>query len=424
MPTPFGYYNFSSTLGSASTLALAAMGQALPVILGGLDLSAGSVISLVNVLIVSGIHDSAGSEILWTLIGLLAGCAVGAVNGFFIAYLRLQPIVVTLATMFITQGVTLSVMKQPGGSIPQSYSDAFVGDVIPNLLPMPLAILAGAVLLWNLISRTRYGTAIYAVGSDEEAARASGIRVRRVKFISYVLAGAFYAAGGVFLTAQTGSGDPLVGPAHAVADLRRRGARRNDVGRRSRRLHRFGVRRAHPDAHRQRVAGDERVDLLQHGRRRRSADLRRAWELDQPGLSALAQSAIHHRQGAVGQPTGRSRSARAKGRGDSGDRGVASQQRDARKRPTSLVRPQRRDAPIRRAVLYRADIRARGDGLHVPPSDVDLRLYEFAADAGFVPGCARARARGRDPERRPRHVDPLDDHARGNRTDRRHQGLQ
>ncbi len=212
MPTPFGYYNFSSTLSSAATLALAGMGQALAVMLGGLDLSAGSVISLVNVLVVTGMHESLASQIGWTLLGLAAGGAVGAVNGFFVAYMRLQPIVVTLATMFITQGVTLSIMKQPGGAIPPDYSTFFVGDLIPDLIPAPLAILAAAVIIWNLISRTRFATALYAVGSDEEAARANGIDVRRVKFLTYVLAGIFYAAGGVFLTAQTGSGDPLVGP--------------------------------------------------------------------------------------------------------------------------------------------------------------------------------------------------------------------
>jgi ribose transport system permease protein len=212
MPKPFGYYNFSTTHSSAATLALAGMGQALPVMLGGLDLSAGAVISLVNVLVVSGMHDSGASQITWTCLGLLAGGGVGAVNGFFIAYLRLQPIVVTLATMFIVQGVTLSIMKQPGGAVPADFSSFFVGDVIPDLVPAPLAILVGAILIWNLIRKTRFATALYAVGSDEEAARASGIAVRRVKFLTYVLAGVFYAAGGVFLTAQTGSGDPLVGP--------------------------------------------------------------------------------------------------------------------------------------------------------------------------------------------------------------------
>jgi ribose transport system permease protein len=212
MSSSFGYYDVSSTLGSCATIALAAMGQSLVVILKGLDLSAGAVISLVNVTLVVSMQHTQAPAFVWVLLGMGVGATVGAFNGVLVAYMRLQPIVVTLASMFICQGVTLLVMKEPGGSVPPEFSSMFVGDLIPDLVPMPLVVLLGAVLIWGLIRRTRFGTNLFAVGGDEEAARANGINTSAVKFFTYVLAGVFFGFAGVFLTAQTGSGDPLIGP--------------------------------------------------------------------------------------------------------------------------------------------------------------------------------------------------------------------
>ncbi|HTQ26083.1 MAG TPA: hypothetical protein VMI09_15450, partial [Candidatus Binataceae bacterium] len=183
---PFGYYDFASTLGNTTTLAIGAMGETLAVILGGLDLSAGAVISLSNCLIVRGMTAAPGWEVAWTLAGVAAGCVAGAVNGVFIGFLRLQPIVVTLATMFMTQGVTLLIMPEPGGAVPPAYSAALTGDAVSGLVPMPLLILVGLLLLWGLLRRTRFGVALYAIGSDEEAARANGVDGARVKFTAYV----------------------------------------------------------------------------------------------------------------------------------------------------------------------------------------------------------------------------------------------
>ena len=90
--------------------------------------------------------------LVWSLAGV-GRRLTGAFNGFFIAVL-LQPIVVTLSSMFIVQGITLLVMDKPGRQIPPSLSSLIVGDAIPNVLPMPLVILAVLIGIWP-ISRTR-----------------------------------------------------------------------------------------------------------------------------------------------------------------------------------------------------------------------------------------------------------------------------
>jgi ribose transport system permease protein len=210
-PGPISYFEISFLSSGGATLAIAAMGETLVILSGGFDLSAGAVISLVNVALASNMQDDPGSILLWCLAGVGIGVATGAFNGFFVAFLRLQPIVVTLSTMFIVQGLTLLVLDKPGGLIPSGLTTLLTGDAIPNLLPMPLVLLAALLLLWLLVKNSRLGVAIYAVGGDPEAAAGAGVRHALVLFAVYVMAGALYGLAGVFVSAQTGSGDPLIG---------------------------------------------------------------------------------------------------------------------------------------------------------------------------------------------------------------------
>ena len=210
-PFPLSYFEVSFLSSGGATLAMAAMGQTLVILSGGFDLSAGAVISLVNVTIAQNMQDTPGSILLWSAIGVGIGLLAGAFNGFFIGFMRLQPIVVTLSTMFIVQGLTLLVMNRPGGMIPFSLTAALAGDAIPGWLPMPLVLLAGLLGLWYVLKNSPLGVAIYAVGSDGDSAASAGVRRSLVLFLVYVLAGGLYGLAGVFISAQTGSGDPLVG---------------------------------------------------------------------------------------------------------------------------------------------------------------------------------------------------------------------
>jgi ribose transport system permease protein len=209
--TALTYYDLSQMATTGATLAIAAAGQTLVVLTGGFDLSAGAVVSLVDVVLATGFPDPTTSPLLLTAVGVGIGMATGAFNAVFVALLRLQPIVVTLSTMFIVQGITLLVQEKPGGTVPPTLTDLFLGDAIPNLLPRPILLLAILFALWAWLRRTRLGTAIYAVGSDVDAARAAGVATRRVLFAVYVIAGGCYGLAGTFISAQTGSGDPLVG---------------------------------------------------------------------------------------------------------------------------------------------------------------------------------------------------------------------
>jgi ribose transport system permease protein len=210
---PLSYFDISFLASGGATSALAAIGQTIVILSGGFDLSAGAVISLVNVVLAQSMDpaDMEASIVLWTAVGIGIGMASGAVNGFFIAVLRLQPIVVTLSTMFIIQGVTLLIMDKPGGFVSPSLGTFYLGDAITGYVPMPIAVIGVVLLLWAWLKNTRLGTAIYAVGSDMDAAAAVGVSTVLTRFLVYVIAGGCYGLAGVFISAQTGSGDPLVG---------------------------------------------------------------------------------------------------------------------------------------------------------------------------------------------------------------------
>lgn len=210
---PLTYFDVSFLSSGGATSAIAAIGQTIVILSGGFDLSAGAVISLVNVVLASSMDPmSMETNIaLWTLVGIGIGMGVGAFNGFFIAVLRMQPIVVTLSTMFILQGVTLLVMDKPGGGVSPDLGTFYLGDAIEGWLPMPLVVVGVVLLLWLWLKGTRFGTALYAVGSDADSAAAVGVNVMLTRFLAYVIAGGCYGLAGVFISAQTGSGDPLVG---------------------------------------------------------------------------------------------------------------------------------------------------------------------------------------------------------------------
>ena len=217
------YFDVSSITTGATTLALAAVGETIVILAGGFDLSAGAVISLVNVMIIqflgggsefsSDVAALSGADFIGAALALAlaVGGVIGAINGFLIAFLGLSAIVVTLATMFIAQGAALLVMTHAGGEAPWEFSMFFTGEAIAGVLPAPIIVLATVIVLWLALRNSRLGTGIYAIGSDEKSALASGTDVRMTKFWTYTIAGVCYGAAGMFMTAQIGAGDPLIG---------------------------------------------------------------------------------------------------------------------------------------------------------------------------------------------------------------------
>jgi ribose transport system permease protein len=191
------------------TMILATIGQSLVLLVGGIDLSIGGVISLTNSLAATQMQDTAGSVLLWVAIILGIGLLAGAVNGFVIAVLRVAPFIATLASWSILNGLSLLVLEDPGGQAAQPLRNFVRSDPlgVPNSL-LFIFLLAG---LWLLFKRSSLGTRLYAVGSEVTRSHLNGVSVVRIQIMTYMMAGFFAALAGIYRTVEVNKGSPIAG---------------------------------------------------------------------------------------------------------------------------------------------------------------------------------------------------------------------
>lgn len=219
VPADWGTFDVQSLAIDALPFAFVAMAQAVVIISGGIDLSVGSMMSLVNVLSAKYMFDATTGqavsfrESLVLAALLIVGAALaGALTGLIITVTRVADIIVTLAMLFVWAGAALAVMQIPGGGAPFEFTKLAVGYTLTPWLPTGLVILAGVVLLvWVPIRWRKPGLALYAIGSSRDASFLSGISVARTRIGAYALGSALAAMGGLALTATSGIGDALSG---------------------------------------------------------------------------------------------------------------------------------------------------------------------------------------------------------------------
>jgi ribose transport system permease protein len=199
---------------SVLPLALAAVGQAIVVISGGIDLSIGAIMALTSVIAASQMLGQSEGFGVAVVIGVLAlGLVLGAINGTLVVVTRVPDIVVTLAMSFVWAGCALLVLNRPGGGSAKWLKDIILGSLGNEWIPKAAIVLIIVIAaIWIPLRRSKAGLRIYAVGSDRLAAFRSGVSVGRTKVLAYALLGLFGALGGLSLTASTGIGTPVPGP--------------------------------------------------------------------------------------------------------------------------------------------------------------------------------------------------------------------
>ncbi len=199
---------------SVLPLALAAVAQAIVVIAGGIDLSIGSMMALTSVISASLMAGQSQEYAVFVVVGVLAlGLVLGAINGGLVVVTRVPDIVVTLAMSFVWAGFALLVRTSPGGEAAKWLTNLVIGPFISEWAPKALVVLAVIVaVIWIPISRSRFGLALYAIGSNPLAAYRSGVNVGRTKVGAYMIGGLFAALAGLSLTAATTIGSPVPGP--------------------------------------------------------------------------------------------------------------------------------------------------------------------------------------------------------------------
>jgi len=194
-----------------SMLGIAAVGMCFVLLLGGIDLSIGSQITLVNIVAAWLMVNGKVSPLLASLAAIALSTSIGFINGFIIAKIKMPPIIVTLSTMTMVEGIAYIICGgQPIFGFPKSFS--VIGQGYIGIIPIPVIVMViimslGAVIL-NL---TYFGRYFYAVGGNEEAANLSGINVVHVKYLVYTLSGLFAGIAGIVLLSRTNSGQVLSG---------------------------------------------------------------------------------------------------------------------------------------------------------------------------------------------------------------------
>jgi len=211
-PNMFAKETLNSNMRVFLPIILMAIGQAIVILGGGIDISVGGIVSIVNTVLATRVGLQGSPEEMWKYIfvSLLIGLLAGAINGFFIAYLRLQPIITTYATSFLYAGLALFILPNPGGGIPASIA-ALYRDSTPLNLPLAFYVVAIFLLLWLYISSMRYGRFLFAVGGKREAAYETAVPVTMVQFSTYVISSLMAAFSGIAITMLSGSGNGEIG---------------------------------------------------------------------------------------------------------------------------------------------------------------------------------------------------------------------
>ncbi|RQO71599.1 ribose ABC transporter permease [Aquitalea sp. FJL05] len=209
--------NLLNVMRQVSINALIAFGMTLVILLGGIDLSVGSILALSSVAIATLIQAGV-NPMLATLLGVIGGGLMGLFNGLVISKGKVAPFIATLASMTILRGLALVVSG--GSPITGFNSDLFSmlgGGYVAGLLPIPvLWMLIMFGLFAFLLKKTVFGRHVYATGGNEEAARLSGVKVDQIKLWVYTLSGAMSAMAGVVLTSRLNSAQPTAGSGYEL----------------------------------------------------------------------------------------------------------------------------------------------------------------------------------------------------------------
>jgi rhamnose transport system permease protein len=203
-------WNLSDATFNFTEKALIAFAMAMLIIAGDIDLSVASIIALASTAMGLVMTAGAGVPVI-VLTGIATGLFCGAVNGALVAGLGLPSIVVTIGTMSLFRGIAFIVLgDQAFTGYPPAFGyfgQGYVGWVIS----FELVLFAGAaVVYWALLQRTSFGRMVYAIGNNATAARFSGIRVDRVRFILFLLTGLMSGIAAVCLTSRLGSTRPSI----------------------------------------------------------------------------------------------------------------------------------------------------------------------------------------------------------------------
>lgn len=202
--------NIENILRAAVALGLVSIGQTFAILIGGIDLSMGSLVSLTSCLTTGLILGRSILVVPVVALVLALVLFIGFCNGFIITRTGISPLIVTIGMMAVVEGAVLMYTKSPIGEIPSFFGFIAWGRV--GFIPNPVLILGVTTAVGIIVlRRTRFGCYIYATGGNPETAKLSGINTDRIKIYTYMISSFTAGLAGLFLASQMGMGDPVIG---------------------------------------------------------------------------------------------------------------------------------------------------------------------------------------------------------------------
>lgn len=214
----FTWSNISGILLSTAVIGILALGTTFVIITGGIDLSIGTGMTLASVMTGIFLVNMQLPLVVGVLGGIATGALMGFINGFNIAVLRLPPFIATLAMMLIAQGLALVIsgVRPIYFSSVQGFRDIALGTFIPGLPNAVLILFLLAAVAYLVLSKTILGRYTFAIGSNEEATRLSGVDTRKWKIMIYTVAGLFTGIAGVVIASRLNSAQPQLGAGYEL----------------------------------------------------------------------------------------------------------------------------------------------------------------------------------------------------------------
>jgi ribose transport system permease protein len=203
----------------SSVVMVAAFGQQMVILIGGLDLSVGSVIGLGGIMMFAGLGASPTALLWGTPVVVAATALIGAVNGIGVACLKVPPFIMTLAMGIIVYSAELGITGgSPGGRPSSLLTNLFAGRIfgVPPVLYLMAAFTAGATMLQ---ARTAFGRKVYALGTNPAAAFIAGLPVRRITIICYALSGAAAGLAGILMIGFTNGATLVMGDSYLIPSI-------------------------------------------------------------------------------------------------------------------------------------------------------------------------------------------------------------
>ena len=203
--------NFINILQQVSTMGIMAIGMMFVMLTGGVDLSVGTQVSIVGICTATFMVKYGMNPVTAVILGFLVGGLIGVVNGTIVTKTKIPPLIATLGMMQVVQGLSYTICKGiPIFGFPENFS--IIGQGRIGIIPIPIIFFILCAIVGSFVlNKTIYGRNLYAIGSNEEATRLSGINVKKGKFIAYIICSSFTGIAAIITLSRINSAQPVSG---------------------------------------------------------------------------------------------------------------------------------------------------------------------------------------------------------------------